>query len=483
MSCFATSKLPGPDSPLAHRYRQRAPAAAALVGMLMAACAGAAAAADGAPKPLPTFELAGLADWDKASGEFRQIVWNIHSASDRMPKAPDGRTVANYADRWLLPDDANQALATLREAATAAERRGDHAEVSRLVDEAEIVFVLQSLRAASIVAFWRVLTYVEAQTSALQPLLAQAPVPEREATEVRTRPLVAALQRLLDAALMADDPAALMKFAPEFRLESDRVLASYNDERLHLINVLDDGNPPPTPPLSWEREEDCQGAVASRSGRAQPSLDKTSVVQPPYPDDARRAGFEASIVLAVDVSATGCLERVAIAKSSGTRLLDQTALEWARGLRYLPGERDGRAVAGSTRFAVTFRLYDDDLPAPSQPPFDALPGAWDLLGPDFCTRPGLIAFSADKQTMTIGPLHGMPAWNSDGPPIGSYTVLEAGDRELRLKRDGETMLDAAGKPVAWHITLLDTTRLCWRRSDESPGSCTTPPVRRCPGSP
>ena len=181
------------------------------------------------------------------------------------------------------PDDVNQALAKLREAATAAEQRGDLAEVSRLVDEAELVFVLQSLRAASIAAFWRLLTYVEAQTSALQPLLARAPASEREAIEARTRPLVAALQRLLDAALAAGDPAALVELVPNFRLESDRVLASYNDERLHLVNVLDDGSPPPTPPLKWEREGGCQGAVAGRSAVHNPASTRHPSCSRPTP--------------------------------------------------------------------------------------------------------------------------------------------------------------------------------------------------------
>jgi TonB family protein len=424
--------------------------------------------------------IANLADWDRVTQQLRRVAWSAHSTGARLPDAPDGRTAADYVDRWLLPDDIEAELVELRQSAAEAERGGDTASVSRLLAEATPILELQMLRAYVIQGVWQDFARVQMQDDALRPLLARASAAERASVQERVDTLAPQLQAALDSALVAGDRTSLNALFERAPFEINRILDSYNEERLRLVAVLDAESPPAVIPLVWTRDTPCPARVTTTSGRTDPTFDKSVTLEPPYPDEARRAGFSATIVLAVDVSATGCLERVAIASSSGTRLLDQTALDWARLLRYLPGERDGRPEAGSTHFAVTFRLTDDGVARDELAPFSVLPGSWDPLGPEFCQNPGVIAFSADRRAMTLTTRSDVRAPGTDGMAVDRYAVLEAANGDLHVTLENESDKDADGKPVTWHIVLLDHTRFCWRRNDESPRTCSAPAVRRCP---
>jgi protein TonB len=79
---------------------------------------------------------------------------------------------------------------------------------------------------------------------------------------------------------------------------------------------------------------------------------------PEFPVDARRLGFEGTVQLRADVSATGCPERIEIYRSVGFESLDAEALRWAEGIRFHPALVHGKPHASSRVFAVTFKLTD-----------------------------------------------------------------------------------------------------------------------------
>lgn len=66
---------------------------------------------------------------------------------------------------------------------------------------------------------------------------------------------------------------------------------------------------------------------------------------PPYPAMARRMGEEGEVRLDVQVGPDGSVLDVRLKKSSGSRLLDQTAIETVKKWRFSPATIDGRPVA------------------------------------------------------------------------------------------------------------------------------------------
>ena len=66
---------------------------------------------------------------------------------------------------------------------------------------------------------------------------------------------------------------------------------------------------------------------------------------PPYPRQSRRLGEEGWVVLRVLIGLQGTAEQAEIRTSSGYDRLDQAALETVQRWRYVPGKRNGTAVA------------------------------------------------------------------------------------------------------------------------------------------
>lgn len=84
---------------------------------------------------------------------------------------------------------------------------------------------------------------------------------------------------------------------------------------------------------------------------------------PHYPTVARRRGIEGTVILDVLVNAAGLPERVAIARSSGSGLLDDAALEAVRRWRFRPARRAGEPVEGKVAVPITFRLVEAEQAA------------------------------------------------------------------------------------------------------------------------
>ncbi|MCX8099735.1 MAG: TonB family protein [Geminicoccaceae bacterium] len=111
------------------------------------------------------------------------------------------------------------------------------------------------------------------------------------------------------------------------------------------------------------------GDAPAASGEGEPSLPPGFVTGSPdnplprYPTAARRRGIEGTVTLDVLVSAEGLPERVAIARSSGSGLLDEAALEAVRRWRFRPARRGTEAVEGRVTVPVTFRLIEPERAA------------------------------------------------------------------------------------------------------------------------
>jgi len=88
-------------------------------------------------------------------------------------------------------------------------------------------------------------------------------------------------------------------------------------------------------------------APAAPSTRSAPHVDATwsGNTPPPYPGMARRLGDQGEVRLDVHVGADGRVTEVRLKQSSGSTLLDRTAIDTVKKWRFKPATVDGRPVA------------------------------------------------------------------------------------------------------------------------------------------
>ncbi len=77
---------------------------------------------------------------------------------------------------------------------------------------------------------------------------------------------------------------------------------------------------------------------------------------PEYPDSARWAGEQGTVLLRVLVGSDGRVQEILVAASSGYGALDRAAEKAVRQWRFTPGARDGRTTAMWVEIPIRFRL-------------------------------------------------------------------------------------------------------------------------------
>ena len=81
--------------------------------------------------------------------------------------------------------------------------------------------------------------------------------------------------------------------------------------------------------------------------------------KPPYPLAARRLGVEGVVTLEVRVRADGSPGEVRVQSSSGSPLLDASALDTVRkSWRFVPARRGNVPIESRVTFPVRFRLSE-----------------------------------------------------------------------------------------------------------------------------
>jgi len=79
---------------------------------------------------------------------------------------------------------------------------------------------------------------------------------------------------------------------------------------------------------------------------------------PPYPRAARRAGIEGRVLVRLFVSGSGAVERVEVAESSGSALLDEAACGTLKRWRFRPARGGQEAAVHAVLVPVIFRLEE-----------------------------------------------------------------------------------------------------------------------------
>jgi periplasmic protein TonB len=79
---------------------------------------------------------------------------------------------------------------------------------------------------------------------------------------------------------------------------------------------------------------------------------------PPYPSEARRRGWEGTVLLMVEIRENGRPERVTIKESSGHSVLDNAALGAVGRWTFVPAQQNGKPVRSVAEVPVIFSLQD-----------------------------------------------------------------------------------------------------------------------------
>jgi protein TonB len=104
---------------------------------------------------------------------------------------------------------------------------------------------------------------------------------------------------------------------------------------------------PATPPTT---------AAAAVTGDVQPTALADHNQPPAYPYAAWRHGIEGTVVVLLQIDASGAVTAAHVERSSGSGMLDDAALRQLAKWRFAPARRSGRAVPGTFRQEVVFRL-------------------------------------------------------------------------------------------------------------------------------
>ena len=79
---------------------------------------------------------------------------------------------------------------------------------------------------------------------------------------------------------------------------------------------------------------------------------------PKYPPQAARQHQQGKVLLKVLVNADGTPGEVTVQKSSGSRLLDQAAIEAVKSWMFNPGSKGGRPSSGYALVPIDFNLSE-----------------------------------------------------------------------------------------------------------------------------
>jgi len=101
-----------------------------------------------------------------------------------------------------------------------------------------------------------------------------------------------------------------------------------------------------------------------------------SLVQPAYPEEARKAGVEGKAIVEVTVGADGAMVRCSLAESSGNPQLDEAALQAVHVSKFAAGTRDGKPVEMKVKVPFRFRLGDKTKDSNGKTPGSTYRAGW-----------------------------------------------------------------------------------------------------------
>ncbi|MCW5837733.1 MAG: energy transducer TonB, partial [Labilithrix sp.] len=121
----------------------------------------------------------------------------------------------------------------------------------------------------------------------------------------------------------------------------------------------------PAPALAQQRGSDVGGQPTKRKLTKMPRL--VRFVEAEYPAAKKRAGVSASVVLTIEIGATGKVTNVSVAESAGADF-DAAAVAAAAGFEFEPAEVDDKPAPAKITYRYDFVIAQEPPPPPGRPP-------------------------------------------------------------------------------------------------------------------
>jgi serine protease Do len=164
-------------------------------------------------------------------------------------------------------------------------------------------------------------------------------------------PDVVKAENALMSALSSAQPAE--DWAPRAReLRQAYVLERTSFVRRHRLGI-------PQSVIFSKRASACPAPATSTTGSARPrpaSQSNSASLAAYWPDQSKRLGEEGTVMVAVRVSATGCVTGISIVGHSGSDMLDDTVIKYAETIEFVPAGLEGKPTESQVMLPVEFKL-------------------------------------------------------------------------------------------------------------------------------
>jgi protein TonB len=139
-------------------------------------------------------------------------------------------------------------------------------------------------------------------------------------------------------------PPPKMDIPPPFVPAPDIAIEAPIQTQAIAVTRTEAPPPPPPPPVRVQARQDPRRPFS----------------RPEYPMISKRLGEEGTVVMLLLVTEDGHVADAKLDKSSGFPRLDEAALRESRRWRLIPAKEGAKPVASWGRFAMTFRLTDEE---------------------------------------------------------------------------------------------------------------------------
>ncbi|HUG73952.1 MAG TPA: energy transducer TonB [Steroidobacteraceae bacterium] len=307
--------------------------------------------------PTGTAQPVTLDHIDRTLEYIRSLPWTLSEALGDPGPTPDGSTLDNDIDRYLLTEPVLQEMEALRRDLPAAIPPGSDKVPVSAQGPLDHVVRTESCRASMLRSAWSSRRAVEYHLQMIAPLLAELPESGQDEWRDRVRAIdawEAAVHGKLPAAMKDCDDRSLDRLPPLLQ-DIMALHTEANQLRGNLAAAIEALPANTSTEPEWmTRTRTCPVGSGATTGTPYPRLISRPDSWDYYPPDASMFRVEGRVGVIVDIDATGCVTRTAIAQSTGAPELDRAGMLMALDMQFVPGDVEGKVLAGRFIQGIVF---------------------------------------------------------------------------------------------------------------------------------
>jgi TonB family protein len=288
-----------------------------------------------------------LTDNDKLIKRLQSLLNGLGN-SRGQPIDGRGKTLNDDLRQFVLAADARSAITTSRQNLNVALDKHDIATAQKSASELESQLRMEALQYLAITQYWSKLGSNPPDRGPYLDILRQNGIAPRHADDIQAHETKLDQQvtaGYFQEAMNNTYPALLMLYERAYREE----LVEIN--KLIVLGTFKSRG-------ALDSHTACKPAANRTSGGPLPKSDSQTTKLPAkfYSDESRFAKEEGSVTVLITVTSEGCVSHSALVKSAGYPRLDDAALTSSLTLRFLPAEREGKAVESVALLPINFAL-------------------------------------------------------------------------------------------------------------------------------